>query len=1007
MKNPLLTSGSANPACLLLLTLAAPLALSAGLASGSPQTSEAFRAEPALATVTSSLAAWNQTTQSHWRVSHDPQTGYAQFIYGGNAPAAFAPSGDSDFEQLGRLALESTFALHGIESGTLVEDRFTYLPLGLIGSSDKATCRFRQEVGGVPVLGGYLNTLFDTEGRLLSVQSTAMPSIAGMETSPSLQSTRARTIALEAFESEVGLAGEVTGGPDLAIYQLVTGLKSREARLVWTVDVRWHMDGLVPEAFRYQIDAQDGTLLSRETLIHHFDVGGTISSMVTTGNLPDQGNNPEQSRPLAHAFVNGGAAGTVVTDENGNFNFPGVTGPINVTLRYRGDFANVINSAGGDYSLVQSVNGTGNNILLNPSSTATVTSQANSFREIGQLRDWVRQVNPTDIAADFQAISNVNIGNTCNAFYDGVSVNFYSAGGGCPNTSYSGVIAHEMGHWLNTRYGTGNGSDGMGEGNADVFAMYLYNTAEMGEDFLGVGTGGLRTGHNNLSFCGDASPGCYGAVHTDGQPWMGATWKVYEELVLAHGAATADSVSDALFLGWMNSYNQTQIKSVIETQWLTLDDNNGNIGDGTPHYTAIDTGFRRQGFPGVDLALIQIAGVTDLPDTTNEAGPYTVNATISSLVGSNITTADLKYRVSGGPFVTVPMSFLGGNQYSAGIPGQVSPATVSYYLDVSDALGNTLTSPSGAPGTTLGFHVGIVQVLFSDDFEGAELGWTHASFLDTPNVQDDWQRGAPNGLSGDPTSAASGTTVWANDLGATGWNGEYQHEVHSYLRSPVINCSSAIGTTLRFKRWLTVEEGIFDQARIMVNGTQVWTNPLNGHLQDSGWVDQEVDISSVADGVTLVQIEFSLQSDVGLAFGGWTIDDFEVLFIAPSGGGGPTAYCNPPGGNSVSAAGLTLSHISGSPGGVLTLQVDNAPLQPGILFFGVNQIDQPFGCGRRCVGGTIVRSSVFVPAANSTQLVFDTTGTAGSPFNIQYWYRDPANNGACGNSFNLSNGLGY
>ena len=71
-----------------------------------------------------------------------------------------------------------------------------------------------------------------------------------------------------------------------------------------------------------------------------------------------------------------------------------------------------------------------------------------------------------------------------------------------------------------------------------------------------------------------------------------------------------------------------------------------------------------------------------------------------------------------------------------------------------------------------------------------------------------------------------------------------------------------------YKRWLQVEEGIYDQARISVNGVQMWTNALNGHHTDSTWTEHVVDISSVADGNSNVQIEFSLQSDAGLEFGG-------------------------------------------------------------------------------------------------------------------------------------------
>ena len=47
---------------------------------------------------------------------------------------------------------------------------------------------------------------------------------------------------------------------------------------------------------------------------------------------------------------------------------------------------------------------------------------------------------------------------SCNASFNGNSINFYHAAGGCVNTAYSTVVSHEYGHWLNQLYGTGNGS---------------------------------------------------------------------------------------------------------------------------------------------------------------------------------------------------------------------------------------------------------------------------------------------------------------------------------------------------------------------------------------------------------------------------------------------------------------------------------------------------------------------------------------------------------------------
>ena len=93
-----------------------------------------------------------------------------------------------------------------------------------------------------------------------------------------------------------------------------------------------------------------------------------------------------------------------------------------------------------------------------------------------------------------------------------------------------------MGHWLNDLYGSGNGSDGFGEGNADVFAMYLVDDPIVGQDFCGSGCN-VRDGNNTRQFCGDCCNGCYGQVHADGEVLMGALWKVRARLKVGLGSS--------------------------------------------------------------------------------------------------------------------------------------------------------------------------------------------------------------------------------------------------------------------------------------------------------------------------------------------------------------------------------------------------------------------------------------------------------------------------------------
>ena len=59
--------------------------------------------------------------------------------------------------------------------------------------------------------------------------------------------------------------------------------------------------------------------------------------------------------------------------------------------------------------------------------------------------------------------------------------------------------------------------------------------------------------------------------------------------------------------------------------------------------------------------------------------------------------------------------------------------------------------------------------------------------------------------------------------------------MHNALLSPVLNMSGKTGLRLRFRRWLAVEQGIFDQAALYLNNALLYTNPLNNHVIDQEW----------------------------------------------------------------------------------------------------------------------------------------------------------------------------
>ncbi len=95
--------------------------------------------------------------------------------------------------------------------------------------------------------------------------------------------------------------------------------------------------------------------------------------------------------------------------------------------------------------------------------------------------------------------------------------------------------------------------------------------------------------------------------------------------------------------------------------------------------------------------------------------------------------------------------------------------------------------------------------------------------------------------------------------------------------------------------------------------------------------------------------------------------------------------------------------------GDFELSVSSAPgNKAGIFFVGTQAVNLPFGDGRRCAGGAILRLNPVVqttPVGRASRLTPPAGLPGVSPFDtryFQFWFRDPAAGGA---GFNLTNGL--
>jgi hypothetical protein len=96
----------------------------------------------------------------------------------------------------------------------------------------------------------------------------------------------------------------------------------------------------------------------------------------------------------------------------------------------------------------------------------------------------------------------------------------------------------------------------------------------------------------------------------------------------------------------------------------------------------------------IDTQPPAITDVTVWVDTTDQTGPYAVQATVTD--GDELLYAKLAYTLNGGSLVEVSMQPQGGNLWRGEIPGQPVGTSITYYAKARDLAGNIGTQPSAA-----------------------------------------------------------------------------------------------------------------------------------------------------------------------------------------------------------------------------------------------------------------------------------------------------------------------
>nr|WP_276603025.1 hypothetical protein [Nannocystis pusilla] len=222
---------------------------------------------------------------------------------------------------------------------------------------------------------------------------------------------------------------------------------------------------------------------------------------------------------------------------------------------------------------------------------------------------------------------------------------------------------------------------------------------------------------------------------------------------------------------------------------------------------------------------------------------YTVSVAVDGAggrcSGGMIESAALTWRLREQPDVGGVIAMdVAPDQITGQIPQQPAGSVVQYQVKITFEDATELQYPENLADPFYEFFVGAVEEIYCTDFESdpAADGWTHGLSMGMQGEGADdwmWQEPLSPTSSGDPQAAFDGSRVFGNDLGGGNFNGTYQSDKTNFAESPVIDTTGYSQVRLQYRRWLNIEDGFFDRARIYANDNEVWNNFASPNMNDA------------------------------------------------------------------------------------------------------------------------------------------------------------------------------
>ena len=306
--------------------------------------------------------------------------------------------------------------------------------------------------------------------------------------------------------------------------------------------------------------------------------------------------------------------------------------------------------------------------------------------------------------------------------------------------------------------------------------------------------------------------------------------------------------------------------------------------------TVTQNGSLVQDFYLTDNAGPNITDVSQPGSTTDEIGPYVIDATITDL--STVASALLYFRVNEGVWQSQAMNPQVGNVYRGTIPGQIAGSRIDYYIRATDGSGRFSVNPLGAPGSF--YSLFITSLFFAYDAEEDDTNWMLGMAGDAATlglwIRDDPVGTNYNGVDVQPEddhTAPPGVRCFVTGNGPVGGAaGEADVDGGcTSLRSPVFDLSLSEQAFVSYWRWYgeagnsTDDEFAVDVSN---DGGATWVAVERVPSVENTWKKVTVDIGALVPLTSQVTFRFKAcdLNTAGLVEA--AIDDFSIMTFTPN-----------------------------------------------------------------------------------------------------------------------------